>query len=67
MKTSYTHNDDGTVTAEVTDRGLAETITLNEAQMARLGVNLNEVALHMHRNLKERLRIIDEVTWKLTR
>jgi hypothetical protein len=67
MKTSYTHNDDGTVTVEVTDRGLAETITLNEAQMARLGVNLNEVALHMHRILKERLQIIDEVTWKLTR
>lgn len=67
MKTSYTHNDDGTVTVEVTDRRLAETITLNEAQMARLGVNLNEVALHMHQNLKERLRIIDEVTWKLTR
>lgn len=67
MKTSYTRNDYCTVTIEVTDRGLAETITLNEAQMVRLGVNLNEVALHMHRNLKERLRIIDEVTWKLTR
>lgn len=67
MKTSYTRNDDNTVTIEVTNRGLTETITLNEAQMARLRVNLNEVALHMHRNLNERLRIIDEVTRKLTR
>lgn len=67
VKTSYTHNDDGTVTIEATNRGLVETITLNYAQMSRLGVSLSEVALHMHRNLKERLRIIDEVTRKLTR